>query len=140
LRRDWRNFSLGGAAKRFRRQAVDAVSLREPSRASLDPSVNARRAETEAADKSEHYNGVLLTRGRFTAEIWCCDGEVRTIGRYDSETAAALAFDQAVRFVYPPRLAEAVANFPFQDSLDALGGGLPDVTDFRTAYAALRDS
>jgi len=76
------------------------------------------------------FTGVFSIRGRWKAELVCLDKEIRTIGRYETDILAALAFDQAVRYAYPIKIAEAVANFPFQETNVALQGQWPDTREF----------
>jgi hypothetical protein len=88
-------------------------------------------------DKATRFVGVVPTRGRWLAEVLCPDNVVRTVGRYDSEPAAALAFDQALRFLYPIRVTEAVANLPFKETLRALRTNLPSIEIFKNNWATI---
>uniref|UniRef100_A0A7S2S8H1 Uncharacterized protein n=2 Tax=Mucochytrium quahogii TaxID=96639 RepID=A0A7S2S8H1_9STRA len=91
------------------------------------------RSKTEPGQKSE-FAGLSEHRGRWKVDIFCPDGESRYVGKYETEIAAAMAFDQAARLAYPLRVAEAVCNFPFYYTTSVLRESLPDISEFTHSY------
>jgi len=80
--------------------------------------------------QQSEFQGLSRSRGRWKVDILCPDGMIRQVGRFDHEVAAAVAYDMGLRMLYPLRVAEALANFPFEDIVKALEGHLPDIADF----------
>jgi len=102
---------------------------------SIEASNGRRRRYKDVShkSKSEHsiFNGIYQTRGRWRTEVVCPDGQVRLVGRYDSEVSAAVACDQALRLLYPLKIAEAAANLPHDEVVAALRGKLPSIDQFK---------